>query len=287
MLVPLVRLLADPVEKCRDGALVFLASAAEQLPDPAALLPCLVPAVAERMGDMPVAEPSEELRLAIIRLIAGPVILRGGQDLLPYLTMIVKVVCRALEDPFHEIKKVCHYTNPDRLTLLQARSTYPHACCARSACTSDRSPSLSKLQTKDQLQYQSEQLYGLQAGCSAIASLCHVIPAEALHSQHNALLVSLLPSLGHQHSKVRTCTLTALDTLVIKVLMQKKLSIKHCTVACTDLLICKPVTSGCQPMLQKLYTVRSCRTWLTAIPCMSNPVSKTYRCIRLPQSCML
>lgn len=127
----------------------------------------------------------------------------------------------------------------------------------------------------------------LQAGCSAIASLCHVIPAEALHSQHNALLVSLLPSLGHQHSKVRTCTLTALDTLVIKVLMQKKLSIKHCTVACTDLLICKPVTSGCQPMLQKLYTMRSCRPWLTAIPCMSNPVSKTYRCICLPQSCML
>lgn len=109
MLVPLVRLLADPVEKCRDGALVFLASAAEQLPDPAALLSCLVPAVAGRMGDMPVAEPSEELRLAIIRLIAGPVILRSGQDLLPYLTMIVKVVCRALEDPFHEIKKVCLY----------------------------------------------------------------------------------------------------------------------------------------------------------------------------------
>jgi len=106
MLVPAVRLLADPVEKCREGSLTLLASAAEQLPEPAALLSCLMPAVADRMGDVPVEEPSEELRLAIIRLIAGPVILRSGQRLLPYLMLVVKVVCRALEDPFHDIKKV-------------------------------------------------------------------------------------------------------------------------------------------------------------------------------------
>ncbi|KAA6419548.1 MAG: hypothetical protein FRX49_10473 [Trebouxia sp. A1-2] len=159
MLVPVVRLLGDPVEKCREGSLTLLASAAEQLPEPAALLSCLMPAVADRMGDVPVEEPSEELRLAIIRLIAGPVILRSGQCLLPYLTLVVKVVCRALEDPFHDIKK---------------------------------------------------------AGCSAIANLCKQLPSDALRPQHDALLASLLPNLGHQHSRVRVSTLAALDTLVTK-----------------------------------------------------------------------
>ena len=110
VLIPMVRLLANPVERCREGALSFLTSAAEQLPEPAALLSALLPAITDRMGDVPVLEPSEEQRLAIIKLIAGPVILRSGQGLLPYLNMIVKVVCRALEDSFHDIKKVgsCH-----------------------------------------------------------------------------------------------------------------------------------------------------------------------------------
>ena len=102
----MAQLLADPVEKCREGALTFFTSAAEVLPDPASLLSCLMPAVTERMGDTPVIEPGEELRLAIIRLVAGPVILHSRAGLLPYITLIVKVVCRALEDPFHDIKKV-------------------------------------------------------------------------------------------------------------------------------------------------------------------------------------
>ena len=57
----------------------------------------------------------------------------------------------------------------------------------------------------------------LQAGCSAIANLCKQIPSDALQSQQDALLASLLPNLGHQHSKVRLSTLAALDTLVTKV----------------------------------------------------------------------
>lgn len=106
VMAPMARLLADPVEKCREGALTFFTSAAEQLPDPASLLSRLLPAITDRMGDHPVVEPGEELRLATIRLVAGPIVLRAGSGLLPYLPMIVKVVCRALEDPFHDIKKV-------------------------------------------------------------------------------------------------------------------------------------------------------------------------------------
>lgn len=106
VMVPMAQLLADPVEKCREGALTFFASSAEHLAEPAALLSCLMPAVTKRMGEVPVVEPSEELRLALVKLIAGPVILRSGSGLLPYLTLVIKVVCRALEDPFHDIKKV-------------------------------------------------------------------------------------------------------------------------------------------------------------------------------------
>ena len=125
--MPVVRLLADPVEKCREGSLMILASAAEQLPEPAVLLSCLMPAVADCMGNIPVEEPSEELRLAIIRLIAGPVILRSGQRLVPYLTLIVKVVCRALEDPFHDIKKVGRGHTSCYLHLLDCQPQ--HASC--------------------------------------------------------------------------------------------------------------------------------------------------------------
>lgn len=57
----------------------------------------------------------------------------------------------------------------------------------------------------------------LQAGCSAIANLCKQLPSDALRPQHDALLASLLPNLGHQHSRVRVSTLAALDTLVTKV----------------------------------------------------------------------
>ncbi len=63
------------------------------------------------------------------------------------------------------------------------------------------------------------EFYGLclQAGCSAIANLCKQLPSDALRPQHDALLASLLPNLGHQHSRVRISTLAALDTLVTKV----------------------------------------------------------------------
>ena len=105
-MVNLARLLADPVEKCREGALELLISAAKQLPEPVAMLPSLMPVVLARMGDIPVIEPSEELRLGLINLIAGPVITRCGQLLVPYMGIITQVVCRSLEDAFHNIKKV-------------------------------------------------------------------------------------------------------------------------------------------------------------------------------------
>lgn len=123
----MARLLADPVEKCREEALNFFALAAQQLPEPAFMLSCLMPAMTGRMGDMPVVEPSEEQRLAITKLVAGPLILRTGSGLLPYLTLVVKVVCRALEDPFHDIKKVTHLDAKLHVLAAYAGMVW-HAC---------------------------------------------------------------------------------------------------------------------------------------------------------------
>lgn len=57
----------------------------------------------------------------------------------------------------------------------------------------------------------------MQAGCSAITNLCKTVPTDAICSEHDALLASLLPNISHQHSRVRSSTLDALDTLVMKV----------------------------------------------------------------------
>lgn len=63
----------------------------------------------------------------------------------------------------------------------------------------------------------TDNLLVLQAGCSAITNLCKQMPADAMCSQHESLLPSLLPNLSHQHSRVRASSLAALDTMVMKV----------------------------------------------------------------------
>lgn len=115
LLVPLVRLLADPAEKCRELAAVFFAAALPRLPAPggaAPLLPTLVPALAERVGTPPVQEPSEEMRLALAELVAGPLLgaaaACASDSALPaeLLAPLAATVCCQLQDPFADIKKV-------------------------------------------------------------------------------------------------------------------------------------------------------------------------------------
>ncbi|GAB4823764.1 hypothetical protein N2152v2_010810 [Parachlorella kessleri] len=107
LLVPLVRLLADPAEKCREQAATFLQAALGRPIDISSLLPVLVPALAERMGSLPVEEPSEEMRLLLAQLAAGLAQHHAaavcGAGLLGGL---IQVVCRALEDSYPDIKKV-------------------------------------------------------------------------------------------------------------------------------------------------------------------------------------
>lgn len=116
LLVLVVRLLADPTEKCRELAAGFLAAALQSLPQPAALWPVVVPALAERVGTPPVQEESEEVRLALAELVTGPLLERAGHPapagLLPALCA---TVCCQLQDTFAEVKKVfLHDSNLSR-----------------------------------------------------------------------------------------------------------------------------------------------------------------------------
>lgn len=108
LLVPVVRLLADPTEKCRELGAGFLLAAFRALPQPAALWAVVVPALAERVGTPPVQEESEEVRLALAELVAGPLLERAAQpapaSLLPALCA---TICCQLQDTFAEVKKVC------------------------------------------------------------------------------------------------------------------------------------------------------------------------------------
>ncbi|CAD7702584.1 unnamed protein product [Ostreobium quekettii] len=159
LLHPLIAMLSDPVEKCRERALHLLTVGASRMVDIAPLLPALMPAVARRMGYPPVLESSEEVRLALVHLVGGPVMERGGESLAGYLTEVTLLICRALQDQFHEVKK---------------------------------------------------------AGCTAVIRLCAVVTATQLAEHSEALVQAVLAGLSHQHSRVRTACLQALDALVVR-----------------------------------------------------------------------
>jgi hypothetical protein len=69
LLQPLVLLLSDPLERCRLTALQLLLEAAPLLSDAGALLPGLLPQLVQRMGQLPVQEHAEEVRLAGLQLL--------------------------------------------------------------------------------------------------------------------------------------------------------------------------------------------------------------------------
>lgn len=213
LLINLARLLADPVEKCREGAIMLLHNAAEQLPEPAVMLSALIPAIVARMGDVPVIEASEELRLALIDLVGGPVVVRCGHQLDPYLGLVVQVVCRSLDDPFHKIKKVTYTLQ----TMHYSLNTHAEACHQAAMYAAYVDEHVKRCYIALELVCETNVGPCGQAGGTAIANLCDQVTSSALGSQHEALLASLLPNLSHQHSRVRAATLTAVDMLVTKV----------------------------------------------------------------------
>ncbi|KAG6553495.1 hypothetical protein Mapa_004407 [Marchantia paleacea] len=105
----LLRTLSDPVEKCRELGIQLIKSAVKVVPQVGKTMALVVPSVAERMGQSPVLEESEEIRLLLVQLTVA--ILSAdypADECHAVADPLVKFLIAALADPFHEIKKgVC------------------------------------------------------------------------------------------------------------------------------------------------------------------------------------
>jgi dynein assembly factor 5 len=123
LLAPIARMLNDPSEKCREAALHFVRAAAASplVPDTAALFQRVIPVIRERMGTEGTFEASEELRLCSVQLLRGGISQKCAQETVKaYLDQILPIVTRALDDPFHEVKKECCQFIEESPKLLQS-----------------------------------------------------------------------------------------------------------------------------------------------------------------------
>eukprot|EP00884_Botryococcus_braunii_P011387 jgi/Botrbrau1/20249/Bobra.31_1s0038.1 len=105
LLVPLLQLLSDPVEKCRERVTYIISQLLPTLPGPLVILPQLLTALLQRLGSLPPLEQSEEVRLALVRLYTSLLQREAVTELRDHGTEFAKLIRHALLDPYHEIKK--------------------------------------------------------------------------------------------------------------------------------------------------------------------------------------
>mmetsp|Transcript_29245 Transcript_29245/g.93541 ORF Transcript_29245/g.93541 Transcript_29245/m.93541 type:complete len:731 (-) Transcript_29245:21-2213(-) len=121
-------MLADPVEKCRELSILLISDACEKLPDASALLAQVVPAVNQRVGQVPVQEPSEELRLQLVAMVGGPLARSaGGAAMGKFMDDISLILQRALQDAFHEVKKAACKAVEALCATCPLNALQPHA----------------------------------------------------------------------------------------------------------------------------------------------------------------
>eukprot|EP00899_Mesostigma_viride_P025251 jgi/Mesvir1/5910/Mv00679-RA.1 len=158
VLRPLLKLLSDTVEKNRELAVLLLADVTAKIPTLEGILPEFIPTVASRIGVVPVQEPSEEVKLALVDLLGGQVLVRGGAALKGYSEELANILSCMCKEAFHDIKK---------------------------------------------------------SACRAMCLMADALPAGELVDGHTStLLKALIGNLGHQHAKVRSACLQAVEALV-------------------------------------------------------------------------
>lgn len=101
---PLVLLVTDPVEKCRELTISLVEKYIEVTGDFGSTLPLMVPMFVQRMGQQDIVETSEELRLQLSQLATSLVQLTKKGNAL-YLDDYIKVLQRTLVDPYYEVRK--------------------------------------------------------------------------------------------------------------------------------------------------------------------------------------
>jgi dynein assembly factor 5, axonemal len=81
---PLVHVFSDPVEKCRELAIVTVTELVRTISEPSELLQYVVPSLVQRLGQPEIVESSEELRLKLVELVTAFIDLTTSQTA-PYL----------------------------------------------------------------------------------------------------------------------------------------------------------------------------------------------------------
>ncbi|KAI8904408.1 armadillo-type protein [Gorgonomyces haynaldii] len=100
--------LSDPVEKCRELSIAILQHFIQSLEQPQPMLVYLVPVFVQQLGQLEMVEPSEEMRLQILKTL-HLVSKKTQKDFSPFVEDTIKILQRTLADPFPDVKKeACH-----------------------------------------------------------------------------------------------------------------------------------------------------------------------------------
>lgn len=104
VLKPLLRCLSDPMERCRETAVLVITEFIRCVPKPEESLPYLMPCLAQRLGEKEILEPTEELRLLTMEMLTLIVDV-CGKHLAPYLNEMINILQRTIVDPFPDVKR--------------------------------------------------------------------------------------------------------------------------------------------------------------------------------------
>lgn len=100
----LTKSLVDPIEKCREISMKILETMVTRVDDLYQFLPNLMPLYTARLGQLQVVEPSEEIRIQMIKTLNN-VVVRTGNSFSPFTEETVNILARTCQDSFQNIRK--------------------------------------------------------------------------------------------------------------------------------------------------------------------------------------
>eukprot|EP00055_Hartaetosiga_balthica_P012329 m.59518 g.59518 ORF g.59518 m.59518 type:complete len:861 (+) comp7911_c0_seq5:179-2761(+) len=128
---PLLKKYEDSVEKVRTLSVELISKFLISRPRPEVYLPYLIPVIVRRLGQKDIKEPSEELRLLMMKQLES-VIGIAGKDLSVYIDEFTDILVRTIVDPFPEVKRMgCRCTAliakaiPERFHMTSKRIVEP------------------------------------------------------------------------------------------------------------------------------------------------------------------
>lgn len=104
ILKPLLKILSDPVEKCRELAITMVKEYCKVIKAPVDNLPYIMPILVQRLGQQEIVETSEELRLLLVEF-ASDIVEFSGKNIHVYLDDFIKILQRTIIDPFPDVRK--------------------------------------------------------------------------------------------------------------------------------------------------------------------------------------